>query len=399
MAVICAALETGLKMNFASVDTALNVATVAVCLFCANLLLLRRRDPGIYLPLALILLFKALATGVLELSEVQGMPVWVARLGLLLAGLEVASPFLFWLYVRGLTSEGDLTQIPRLRRHILPIIAVVLCFWSALFFPADLIEADLAEDDPRIPGLLLMALLVLVGDVAFKIMIATYTYLTVRRLIAYQARLKDVFASTENKELTWIWAILVSAALYLVLNVLHSVSIFVGALSETDFEAEALVLNSLALLALFWVLGIWGLRQRPGLVRERQDERPLPETPAEPKYEKSALDDARAQRIAEKIEAAMSQDMLYRDPNLSLWDLAKHVGANSHYVSQALNTQLNKSFFDLVNGWRVQDAIQQLTTTDETILVIAYDVGFNSRSAFYKAFKRETGKTPSDLRK
>lgn len=386
-------------MIFDSIETALNVATVAVCLFCAHLLILRRRDPGIYLPLALIFLFKALATGVLQLSETQGMPVWVARLGLLVGGLEVASPFLFWLYVRGLTSEGDLARIARLRRHVIPIVVVTLCFWSAVFFPSDLVEAELAEDDPRLPALLLMVLLVLVADVAFKIMIAIYTYLTVRRLIAYQARLKDVFASTENKELTWIWAIMGAAVLYLVLNVLHSASIFVGALSETDFEAEAQVLHSLALLALFWVLGIWGLRQRPGLTRQMQDERPLPETPAEPKYEKSALDDTRAQRIAEKIEAAMSQDMLYRDPNLSLWDLAKHVGANSHYVSQALNTQLNKSFFDLVNGWRVKDAIQQLSTSEETILVIAYDVGFNSRSAFYKAFKRETGKTPSDLRK
>ena len=95
----------------------------------------------------------------------------------------------------------------------------------------------------------------------------------------------------------------------------------------------------------------------------------------------------------------MSKDLLYRDPNLSLWDLAKHIGVTSHYVSQSLNTHLGQSFFELVNGWRIKDAITQLTTTDATILVITYDVGFNSRSAFYKAFKRETGKTPTDLRK
>jgi AraC-like DNA-binding protein len=151
-------------------------------------------------------------------------------------------------------------------------------------------------------------------------------------------------------------------------------------------------------LALFWVIGVWGLRQRPGLVRRFESEVDQPELPPAQKYEKSALDAERANRIARKIEAAMSQDLLYREPDLSLWDLAKHIGVTSHYVSQTLNTHLGKSFFELVNGWRIKDALTQLKTTDATILVIAYDVGFNSRSAFYKAFKRETGKTPSDLR-
>ncbi|SMX30210.1 DNA-binding transcriptional regulator MelR [Pelagimonas phthalicica] len=386
-------------MTFASIETALTLATAGFCLFCANLLLLRRRDAWVYVPLALLFLFKGLASGALLWAESEGAPDFALRLALLVGGFEVASPFLFWLYVRGLTSEGELERVPRLRRHILPIVFVVLCFWSALFMPADLVNAEIAEDDPRMPGLLLIALLVLVADLSFKVMIGIYIYLTIRRLTTYQARLKEVFASTENKELTWIWVIMLSAGLYLLVNILHSASIWAGALSAADFEAEALALNSLVLFALFWVLGIWGLRQRPGLIQSHTDDRLPPEEPAKPKYEKSALDETRAQRIAEKIEAAMSEDLLYRNPNLSLWDLAKHVGVNSHYLSQTLNAHLDKNFFDLVNGYRIQDAIKQLTQTEETILVIAYDVGFNSRSAFYKAFKRETGKTPSDLRK
>jgi AraC-like DNA-binding protein len=160
------------------------------------------------------------------------------------------------------------------------------------------------------------------------------------------------------------------------------------------------MVDAFAGLAITWVIGIWGVRQQPGLIRNLPDDAPAPTRSAlQPaKYERSALTDDHAARIAAKIEQAMSRDMLYRDANLSLWDLAKHIKVTSNYVSQTLNMTLNSNFFDYVNKWRIKDAVKQLRDTDETILVVAYDVGFNSRSSFYNAFKREMGTTPSKLR-
>lgn len=179
------------------------------------------------------------------------------------------------------------------------------------------------------------------------------------------------------------------------IGVAFTLSVWTLVATEKPINETQGLLTTLVMLILYWVLGVWGLRQRPGLVHAPVAE---PEEPPASKYQKSALDDDRAARIAKKIESAMADDLLYRDPNLSLWELAKHVGVTSHYVSQTLNTHIGSSFFDYVNRWRIQDAVQQLASTDETILMIAYDVGFNSRSAFYKAFRRETGKTPSDIR-
>jgi len=388
-------------MTFASIDLFFNIALTGICLFCAHLLMLRRRDPGVYFPLALLFLFQGISTGVAVLTEAydpSGAGV-LSRINLITGALEIACPFLFWVYVRALTTEGVPERIANLRNHIVPIVFVTLCFWTLFFFPVELSEPQLEEDVAQLVVVLLVGLAVLVADIAFKIMIGTYVYLTVRRLMAYQTRLKDVFASTENRELTWVWVILGSAGFYLCVNLAFTGLIWVGAFSEEAYGPWVSTLSSFSLLALFWVIGVWGLRQRPGLVRGPLVEPGMPDLPPAQKYEKSALDPDRAERIARKIEAAMSKDLLYRDPNLSLWDLAKHIGVTSHYVSQTLNTHLGKSFFELVNGWRIKDAIKQLTTTDATILVITYDVGFNSRSAFYKAFKRETGKTPTDLRK
>lgn len=387
-------------MTFESAATFLSIVLVGICLFSAHLLMLRRRDPGVYLPLALLFLFQGIATGVALFAGVvdRSGDSWVSRVNVMTGALEIAIPFLFWVYVRALTTEGGTERISKLWKHILPIVVVTLCFWSLMFLPVELADAELADDDPRLVRVAFILMAVLVADVVFKGMVVTYVYLIIRRLMAYQARLKDVFASTENRELTWLWAIIVSAGFYVCVNIGLTVLIAWGGLSEDTTEDKISTFHSLAVLALFWVIGVWGLRQRPGLVRRFESEGDQPEPPPAQKYEKSALDTERANRIAHKIEAAMSQDLLYREPDLSLWDLAKHIGVTSHYVSQTLNTHVGKNFFELVNGWRIKDALTQLKTTDATILVIAYDVGFNSRSAFYKAFKRETGKTPSDLR-
>lgn len=389
-------------MTLETIDTAINALTVGVCFFCAHLLLLRRRDPGVYMPLALLFLFQGISVVFVTLVFGAGetdMSAPLTKVAILFGVLEIVCPFLFWLYVQALTTEGEMQTVPNLRFHIIPIVIATLCFWAILFLPSDIAGTDIQDDDPRLIRIALISVAVLIGDVLLKVMIGTYIYLTIRRLRAYQQRLKDVFASTENRELNWIWMITISAAVFLLLSIVFGAAISMGVLNEADLNKEAIILGSIAQLILFWIIGIWGLRQRPGLMRGPVvDAKPPEETPAR-KYEKSALDDERAARIARKIESAMEKDMLYRDPNLSLWDLAKHISVTSHYVSQTLNTHLKNSFFDLVNGWRIKDAIEQLTTTDETILVIAYDVGFNSRSAFYKAFKRQTGKTPSDLRR
>lgn len=389
-------------MTLDIMNTSISAATCGVCFFCAHLLFLRQRDPGIHLPLALLFLFQGISNLLVVFTfgvDDADISNPILKVSIIFAALEFASPFLFWLYVHALTSEDDVQDPPRFRFHIIPIIVVTVCFWSLLFLPPDFAEGEITEDDPRLLGILLISLAVLIGDLLLKFMIATYVYLTVRRLLAYRQRLKDIFASTENRELNWIWLIIVSAGLFLILSIGASVAVWLGALNEADLSDKVISVESLAQLILFWVIGIWGLRQRPGLRREPAVESTIPDETPTRKYEKSALDAERAQRIAQKIETSMKEDLLYRDPNLSLWDLAKHISVTSHYVSQTLNTHLNKSFFDLVNGWRIKDAIEQLKTTDETILVIAYDVGFNSRSAFYKAFKRETGQTPSDLRK
>lgn len=94
----------------------------------------------------------------------------------------------------------------------------------------------------------------------------------------------------------------------------------------------------------------------------------------------------------------MRKDKLYLDPNLSLQKLSRHVGAPPNLVSQTLNDQIGLCFFDYVARWRIEASKPLILAREASVLDIALDVGFNSRSTFYKAFRRETGKTPKAFR-
>ncbi len=93
---------------------------------------------------------------------------------------------------------------------------------------------------------------------------------------------------------------------------------------------------------------------------------------------------------------------IYRDSNLSLNTMASKLLVSPRTISQVINDRLKKNFFECINHYRVKEAQQMLLDPelgDKTILDIGYDVGFNSKSAFNRAFKKVTKMTPSEYRK
>lgn len=98
----------------------------------------------------------------------------------------------------------------------------------------------------------------------------------------------------------------------------------------------------------------------------------------------------------------LENDKIYQDPELSLVAIAKRLNISSTYLSQLVNTLSQWNFSDFINQYRVKDAERKLTNADfshYTILAIGLEAGFNSKSAFYSAFKKHTGITPSQYRK
>ena len=113
------------------------------------------------------------------------------------------------------------------------------------------------------------------------------------------------------------------------------------------------------------------------------------------KYSGRKIDSAEAAILSKKLENIMNEKSLYKNPNLSLQDLAQELNISSHQLSQFLNNNLNKNFTSFVNEFRINEACKIITSNDKlTLESVGYDVGFNSKSTFFSAFKKHTGTTP-----
>ncbi len=120
------------------------------------------------------------------------------------------------------------------------------------------------------------------------------------------------------------------------------------------------------------------------------------------KYQNSNLTEKRISELAKKLQTVLEKDKVYLNPNLSSESLAKKIGIPPYQLSQVVNIGLNTTFFELVSQYRIEEVKQRLKDeqyADETIINIAYSSGFNSKSAFNTAFKKQTGMTPSKFRK
>jgi AraC-like DNA-binding protein len=102
----------------------------------------------------------------------------------------------------------------------------------------------------------------------------------------------------------------------------------------------------------------------------------------------------------QKIELLMEQEQLYKNPTLTLQDVATHLHTNQTIVSKMVNQGFGISFNDLINNYRVQ-AVKQLLQSGEhkrqTLLGISIDCGFNSKTSFNRSFKKVTGLSPKEF--
>lgn len=96
----------------------------------------------------------------------------------------------------------------------------------------------------------------------------------------------------------------------------------------------------------------------------------------------------------EQLSYFLGTKKVYQNPNLSLNDLAEAMQINRHGLSKTINQGFNKNFFDLINSHRIQEFIEKYDDKF-TFLEVAFEVGFNSKSAFNRAFRKETGTNPS----
>ena len=99
------------------------------------------------------------------------------------------------------------------------------------------------------------------------------------------------------------------------------------------------------------------------------------------------------------LQSKLAAEEWFLEPKLSIADVARRMGTNERYVSSALNQGLGHPFSELVNSYRIEKAKEALKKSDDAIIDIALQSGFNSKATFNRVFKDATGVTPSGYRK
>lgn len=367
--------------------------------FCLPQFLLRASHTQAYFPLAIFFV----AIGVIALGPAILLlaPAWEA---VYIASIFPAWLLLgptFWLYVDGLTSATPWRIRAKHAIHLTPFMLGLIVAGLIISLPQEsrlAIFHEGSDIDTGFPLVVVISMFLVM--LLWSVQSGYYVVQIVTRLSQYRTQLKDLFANNEQRELHWVlWVLLIIVGTWL----LSFVNLLTTLVHNHALFGHRFGLT--LLLFLVWSLSYWGLRQKPGFEgRYIKDSSITPtaessETDSAKKYERSALSKEQAQRIADKINAAMESEQLHLDSSLSLQKLAQHLAISPNYISQTLNDTMGTNFFDFVNKWRIEEAKHKIIANEDTVLNIALEVGFNARSSFYKVFKKETGKTPTEFRR
>jgi AraC-like DNA-binding protein len=118
------------------------------------------------------------------------------------------------------------------------------------------------------------------------------------------------------------------------------------------------------------------------------------------RYTKSKIIGVDVPQVTAKLDVLMRKEKLFRQEDLSLSDLAARVNLTPHQLSELLNQVLDATFTQYINGWRLKEVQRLLLDEpDKSVLEVAFDCGFGSKSVFNSFFVRATGLTPKEYRK
>jgi len=119
-----------------------------------------------------------------------------------------------------------------------------------------------------------------------------------------------------------------------------------------------------------------------------------------PKYARSGLSEEARRKYLQALDKKLKEDKIYKRNQLRLSELAEEMQISSHHLSQIINEEKQKNFFDFINSYRVQEAQERIALgKGRTLLEVALEVGFNNKNSFNSAFKKHTGMTPSSYKK
>lgn len=326
--------------------------------------------------------------------------------------VPVFAPFFFafipsiYLYFREVSGN----PVPQPYRHYLILIPVTAAIGLMVYLKSTRIVANqdhvrdiglhLAFSSQGLANLVLLAIVIL-----FCVSFIGYMAGIWRRARRYLRQADWQLQADSERMRRWIIELLVG------MTVLFSVFTLTNLLDLFVFQAEWLSLGLKVGFVLVFFRMCQVIAHNPAIFVQAETEEGISDNLSarqegdqggnarQAQISRAIVDDSGIARIHTRLTRIVSDSDIMLDPLLTMPKLAAAVGATPNQLSFVLNQHLGKSFFDFVNEVRINTASRLLIDEpDRTILDIATEVGFNSKSTFNQAFKKITGQTPSVYR-
>lgn len=241
----------------------------------------------------------------------------------------------------------------------------------------------------------------IVYGISFYLSISVYSIMT---FVVIRKHQRDLVNNLSFKSIaaTLNWLKILSISFYsvfLVLFILGGINI-IG--NYIPFDPYYVVFFFIALFS--FTLSFYGVRQ-PELFSYNNssidDSDNFRGDTGNEKYIRSGLKPEEAKKILSSLLEVMSQKKPYLDRDMTIFHLSAMTGISRHHITQSLNEHYGRNFYTFINEFRVNEAAERLTDQryrHYNILAIAYDSGFNSKSAFNRIFREMKGMTPGEYR-
>jgi len=305
--------------------------------------------------------------------------------------LLLNGPFLYW-YVKSLIHK-DFKPVKEILLHLIPFFLFI--FYLLIFFSSNDIlkntEGMNAARKIELPFTYLIFLVIIAISVPY------YILWSVRLLRKHRENITNTFSALENRNLIWLrnltvilgitWTILVT------IFFMHHILL----LFSDDFCINGLFLT----LSIFIILvGYFGIYQ-PAIFTSHISEPSIDASTENIPYSGSPLKAEDIQKYLSSLSDYMETNKPYLNNELTLYQLAEEVKILPHTLSRIINEYHHLNFFDYINQYRVQEfkiAVADPKYKNYSLLGIAFECGFNSKSAFNRMFKKSTGLTPSQFK-
>lgn len=234
-----------------------------------------------------------------------------------------------------------------------------------------------------------------------------YYFLSRKTLISYQKSIKHLYSETSRIDLRWA-KFLVNGYLILILTFVAISPLFIKFPEQFNLLMGITMAVATPYIYIATYKGIlqptiWQLQPNKNKETITQEIHNAEEFEAESttKKTKAAINEEKVDDLARRIMLLMEEEKIYQETELTLQQLAGKLEVPTYQVSLALKEGLKRNFYDLINGYRVEEAKRLLLdskNSNYTILSVGFEAGFNSKTTFNTVFKKFTGLTPTDFR-